>query len=582
VGRNKEGSTVGPSVTTTTTGAVVIVRGEQALTTTEEIVLRALRKHLRSGDVLICGLRIHDHDAGDVEIDFVILMPDAGVAVIEVKGGTVTYANGSWFQTGKDGTQEIFPTRQALKGWHAFRRYVERQPAWSRGVLRGDWFLAFPQTPVASHDMGPEGRRETIFAQGEEAEAVSRIWDILTRPQSLPIPADGWVEQIVELIQGKNDEPLSVEQRVTRRLQDLHEMTKTQASLVTSWRRNSRLDVAGGAGTGKTWLAMEQARMWATEGKKTAFLTYTKGVAEMVKRVIGEVPERERPAYVGTLHALGYQWGVKPTPVGLTDQRYWDQELPETYAAVAKSLPESERFDAFVVDEAQDFADSWWEVIWAAAKDHEQMHLAVFYDDSQAVFHERHGRPSAQMAAFDLDTNYRNSRQVVETFAPLCDRKMNVEGGDGLPTRLVFADPESVLEAADDAVMQLTHEEGWLPEHVALLTTKSRHPVHAERQDADRDAYWEGLWATDDVFYCTVSGFKGLERPAVVVAVDGFHHGIEAKDVLYTALSRATECVVVVGARNELETILGAKHLRRLERRQGVHHDSTSSNVGAL
>ena len=122
MGRNKEGSTVGPSVTTTTTGAVVIVRGEQALTTTEEIVLRALRKHLRSGDVLICGLRIHDHDAGDVEIDFVILMPDAGVAVIEVKGGTVTYANGSWFQTGKDGTQEISPTRQALRGWHAFRR----------------------------------------------------------------------------------------------------------------------------------------------------------------------------------------------------------------------------------------------------------------------------------------------------------------------------------------------------------------------------------------------------------------------------------------------------------------------------
>ena len=566
--RSEVGSIVGPSHTTTSTGAVIIVQGAQALNATEETVLKALRKHLRSGDVLISGLRIHDHDSGDVEIDFLILMPDAGVAVIEVKGGTVTYANGSWFQTGKDGTQEIFPTRQAVNGWHAFRRYVERQPAWSRGVIRGDWFLSFPQTPIASDDMGPEGRRETIFAQGETAEAVRRIWEILTRPQSRPIPADGWVEQIVELVQGDADGPLTVEQRVTRRLQDLREVTKSQATLVASWRRNRRIDVAGGAGTGKTWLAMEQARTWAAEGKKTAFLSYTKGVAEMVKRSMGEVSESERPSYVGTLHSLGYQWGVKPTQAQSIDQWYWEYEAPEAYVAMAKNLTESERYDAFVIDEAQDFADTWWQVIWAAAKDPEQMHLAVFRDDSQAVFHERQGRPSGDMAAFDLDTNYRNSRQVVETFAPLCERRMIVQGGEGLPTRLVFTEPASVLEGADDAVMQLTDEEGWLPEHVALLTTKSKHPVHAERQEADREAYWDGLWSSDDVFYCTVSGFKGLERPAVVVAVDGFHDGVDPKDVLYTALSRATDLAVIVGDRSELESIFGAKHLRRLEKRQ--------------
>ena len=95
-----------------------------------------------------------------------------------------------------------------------------------------------------------------------------------------------------------------------------------------------------------------------------------------------------------------------------------------------------------------------------------------------------------------------------------------------------------------------------------------RHPVHAELSDADRDAYWQDLWYTDDVFYSTGSGFKGLERPAVVIAVNGFHQEIDPKDVLYTALSRAMDPAVIVGERNLLEQVLGEKHLRRMERRQ--------------
>lgn len=54
-------------------------------------------------------------------------------------------------------------------------------------------------------------------------------------------------------------------------------------------------------------------------------------------------------------------------------------------------------------------------------------------------------------------------RQIFEAFTPLCDRKMMVEGGEGLPVRFVFTDEEDVIEAADDAVQLLTEQEGWLP-----------------------------------------------------------------------------------------------------------------------
>jgi len=544
-----------------------IARGETEETATERQVREAIQRHLGGDDVLISGLRLHDNTYGDVEIDLIVLMPNAGVGIVEVKGGTITYADGTWHQSGKDGTKEIDPAAQARRGWHSFRRFIERQPSWSRGRLRGDWFLAFPQTHVPpDEDMGPEGRRETIIAEGEELEAAYRIWDVLNRPQDKPLPAPGWVDQILELLQGQGDGPLSVEQRVAQRLRDIEEMSASQTTLVKSWRRNRMIDVAGGAGTGKTWLAMEQARQWSKDGMAVAFLTYTKGVAEMVKRTMAELPEKEQPAYIGTLHALGYHWGVKPVSSG--NQHYWDHELPAQYVQAAAKLNNDDKFGAVVIDEAQDFADSWWDVIWAIGKNPDDLRLAVFRDDSQSVFQGRLGRPDVPMAAFDLDTNYRNGRQIVEAFTPLCDRKMVVEGGEGLPVRFIFTDEGNVIEAADDAVQLLTEQEGWLPEHVALLTTKGRHPVHAERSDTDRDAYWQDLWSTDDVFYSTVSGFKGLERPAVVIAVNGFHEEIDPKDVLYTALSRAMDLAVILGERDKLKQVLGEKHLRRMERRQ--------------
>ena len=546
-----------------------IARGDTEETATERQVREAIQRHLGEDDILISGLRLHDNTYGDVEIDLIVLMPNAGAGIVEVKGGTITYADGTWHQSGKEGTKEIDPAGQARRGLHSFKRFVERQPAWSRGRLRGDWFLAFPQTHVPQdEDMGPEGRRETIIAEGEELEAAYRIWDVLNRPQDKPLPAPGWVGQILELLQGQGDGPLSVEQRVAQRLRDIEKMSASQTTLVKSWRRNRMIDVAGGAGTGKTWLAMEQARQWSKEGLAVAFLTYTKGVAEMVKRTMAELPEKEQPAYIGTLHALGYHWGVKPTNSEKQGPHYWDQDLPLQYIEAASKLNDDAKFDAVVIDEAQDFADSWWDVIWAIAKNPDDLRLAVFRDDSQSVFQGRLGRPDVPMAAFDLDTNYRNGRQIVEAFTPLCDRKMVVEGGEGLPVRFVFTDEQNVIEAADDAVQLLTEQEGWLPEHVALLTTKGRHPVHAERSDADRDAYWQDLWFTDDVFYSTVSGFKGLERPAVVIAVNGFHEEIDPRDVLYTALSRALDLAVIAGELDQLEQVLGAKHLRRMERRQ--------------
>lgn len=77
-------------------------------------------------------------------------------------------------------------------------------------------------------------------------------------------------------------------------------------------REAPRVQVLGGAGTGKTWLAVEQARRLAEQGRRGALLCYSKGLAMWLQRRAQALPDEQRPAYVGTFHALGIRWGAKP------------------------------------------------------------------------------------------------------------------------------------------------------------------------------------------------------------------------------------------------------------------------------
>ena len=170
-------------------------------TESEKQVWESLRASLHDDEVLIHGLRFSDGQAGDVEIDLMLLSPSRGVAVIEVKGGHVSYQDGQWTtRNGSGGVRRIHPTDQARRAKHALRRYLDRQPEWGLGLIRSQWFLAMPHTQVEG-DMGPDGRREQLIGEGD----LPRIREIIdtglqTVPREATAPPVPWVEQAVGLL----------------------------------------------------------------------------------------------------------------------------------------------------------------------------------------------------------------------------------------------------------------------------------------------------------------------------------------------------------------------------------------------
>ena len=527
----------------------------------EEIVWSAVKKKLRPEDVMLHGLRFTDPVEGDVEIDLLILMPDRGMAIVEIKGGHITYGDGQVRQTGADGVHVIDPAGQAAKEARAVRRYLERQPTWSRGQVRAGWLVALPFTNVTA-DLGPELRRDVLIGSNDLDDAAGRIFDRLGEPSlQVGVPQGDWVQSALDHLLGVLDEAGEVQARTAQRLRHIEQLTAQQSALLSVIRNVPRFEVTGAAGTGKTWMAMEQAHRWAKRGERVCFVTYTRGVVESIRRALLDLPESEHPAYIGTFFQLAFEWGIHAN--GPTDPEFWDRRGPEEMQQRAAALLADQRFTAFVVDEAQDFADSWWPALLASGTPGAR--IAVFRDDEQSVFTQRRGRPDVDLTPLVLDENLRNARQVVDTFRPLIHADVVSRAGDGFPVEFVECTSDDVVSRADDVVADLVDHRGWLPEHVALLTTKHRHPVQLEL-DADKSLYWNGFWDEDDVFYSTVAGFKGLERPAVVLCVDGFHDDLDPRNVLYAGMSRARDLLIIVAPQEAIAAAGNPKLLKRLHR----------------
>jgi hypothetical protein len=245
-----------------------------------------------------------------------------------------------------------------------------------------------------------------------------------------------------------------------------------------------------------------------------------------------------------------------------TDPDYWEDELPRALGEIAAGIDETDKLDALVVDEGQDFGAHWWPAVEHGLRGGADGRLYVFLDDDQRVF-PREGVVPIATPPIVLGRNLRNTQRIAGVFSSLASERVLTRGLKGPRVRFVQCATEDALSRADDAIEALT--EKWDPGQIALLTTKNRHPAHVDAVEARGwDAYWDDFFAGEDVVYGTVGGFKGLERTVVVLAVNGFSDEARRQQMLYVGLSRARAQLVVVGDLDLIASVGGEGVRKRL------------------
>lgn len=534
-------------------------------TESEQAVWERLRDGLGDDDVLITNLRLTD-ESKDHEVDIVVLMPDIGIVALEVKGGSVWWDEG-WRIKRRGRDAVIHPVDQARDGKYALRAYVERDDRWGSRT-RVAWAHAVV-TPYSEFDAGfalPDLPRWSLHDAKDQEHLVGRLRQNahkMTHGQRVATADD--VDAVADILTGRLPTSYDIRAEADERASVADRLTLEQATILQVTRLLHRVEVRGGAGSGKTVLALQQAKELTRGGQdrksqRVALLCYSIGLAEHLKREVATWRHGHRPAFVGTFHDFGRQWGASDGD--RQDSEFWEERLPAEMAALAADLPDGKKFDAVIVDEAQDFADSWWTPVLRALRDEEEGGLYVYSDENQRIF-ARFGRPPVALVPLVLDHNLRNTKQIHESFGPLAPSRMYSRGGEGPSVRFVDVGEEDPLDVADDQVDQLL-DAGWDPQHVALLTTGHRHPIQVERTDFhDQDGYWRTYW-DDDVFYGHVLGCKGLERRAVVLCLNEDGSRDRARERLYVGMSRATDELVVVGDPATVRRVAGDDVARRL------------------
>ena len=530
-------------------------------TDSEKAVWEALCDQVGPDDLLLANVRV-THRGEDREVDFLVGFAGLGVVAIEVKGRSIRYDGERWTIERKGRRVEVDPVAQARQGMYAVRDSLYRHPRWgNRARIRFGHSVVLPFDTVAQGFCLPDCPRWRITDRSEMPDLVSRLRRVLEEQETGYRLADlDDLDTIDEWRYGRMPLQRDLLALADDREAEADRLTQDQGALLDAIRLLPRAEIRGGPGSGKTWLAMEQAQRLSRSGKRVALLCYSRGLATFLQRRAEGLPRKAVPAYIGTFHGLGHTWGAEVRSDN--DSDYWERELPARMVALAGELPEGRRFDAVVVDEVQDFADSWWEALLAALKDPETGSIYVFSDEGQRVF-ARFGDAPVSMPTLLLDQNLRNTRQIAETFQSLGTTRMRAVGGDGPEVTFVACPAEKAVEVADDQVDKLL--DTWRPEDVALLTIGSRHPYQTHLQETlGPEGYWATFWDRESVFYGHVLGFKGLERRAVVLALNEGDSRDRSRERLYVGMSRATDCLVVCGDPEYVRAVAGEATLRKL------------------
>jgi len=334
----------------------------------ERVVWQRLRDGLGPDDVVLANLRLTD-ETKDHEADLVVLMPGVGILVLEVKGGPVWVSTRSatglpeWWMKRKGADTRVDPVEQVRTTKYAVRDYVRQGPRWGRRN-----FVAWGHgvvTPHADWDGNfslPDFPRWALHGRGDQADLAERVRTNALRMQhgKLP-PTHDEVDLIVEILAGRRATSYDVSAEAAEWEERADRLTQEQALILNVTRLLPRVEVRGGAGSGKTVLALTQAKQLSQgrsdrKAQRVALLCYSLGLAAYLKREVATWKRQHRPAFVGTFHEFGRQWGA---PDGdRTDSEFWEVELPALMDTLAEGLPEGKKYDSIVVDEAQDFADS--------------------------------------------------------------------------------------------------------------------------------------------------------------------------------------------------------------------------------
>ncbi|MFN8232334.1 MAG: AAA family ATPase [Actinomycetota bacterium] len=490
------------------------------------------------------------------EADFVIAHPEAGVLVLEAKGGRISYdpARRRWSQHGRSGQHDLGedPFHQARDEMHSLVRILEAQPGWSRWRPSYGYGVAFPDGAYEL-DAHPGAPARCAIDRDDMGRLAGRVAEIMAgwSRAGRRFGAEG-MDAVATALGYRVEIRTPLKFELDEEDRRIIELTDEQSYLRAFVLHRRRAAVTGPAGSGKTILATEIAKHVALSGKRTLLTCFNVKLADHLRVSTEGTPNLRVTHFHGLCLELAREAGIPVERDEDVDDRTWFEErLPDALERAARAL--GPRFDAIVVDEAQDFRSWWWPALLSTHREPDDGPLFVFGDDEQNLY-RGDGLPVAPDDVLPpLPHNLRNTRRIHEFVSVFHDaHDSRGKGPEGRAVEILdYADEDELVRLVEVVLLNLVDGEA-VPLHDVVLLTPGGKDVSAlwRRGRVGRFTLSDRAEA-GTVLWSSVHAFKGLERPVVVLAeLATGHTRVDLDTFVYTGGSRARNHLIVIAERD--------------------------------
>lgn len=491
----------------------------------------------------------------DGEADFIVAHAEHGLLFLEVKGGRVSCreADGQWLSEDRDGFKFRIknPLSQARSSKHHFLKRLNASRALSGRFVRARHGAILPGSARPRRALAPDAPLE-IIAFGDDMETLDR-WIVRRMTEGddhreNALGLDG-LRALEELLASHFELRAHIGISLADDARTIERLTAEQSWILDSLADNKEMAISGGAGSGKTVLAVEKATRSAADGRRTLLTCYNAPLAAHLRTIC----QGNAGLVVASFHALcrafAHKAGVELPSDG--DQSVFDHLLPEALVEAVSNNPDL-GFDTVIIDEGQDFRDSWLHALRLTINDPETGGFYVFYDDNQRLFSPEKGFIDALPASsIALTRNLRNTRRIHALMAKWYQGRRSIPAGpEGEPVgTMACRNGEMALAHLNERISQMLNSGQVAPGQIAVLSGTGDALTALGERIAGKPTCRADDVRPDHIVLDTVRRFKGLSRPCIfLIGIEG----LTDPELIYVATSRANVLLEIIGTAEDI------------------------------